>query len=38
LIAEGGPIITVTVVPSFIYEHMVKKWVAQAYFFNDKIY
>lgn len=25
LIAEGGPIITVTVVPSFIYEHMVKK-------------
>lgn len=25
VIAEGGPIITVTVVPSFIYEHMVKK-------------
>jgi len=25
VIAEGGPIITVTVVPTFIYEHMVKK-------------
>lgn len=25
VIAEGGPIITVTVVPSFIYEHMIKK-------------
>jgi len=25
VIAEGGPIITITVVPSFIYEHMVKK-------------
>jgi len=25
VIAEGGPIITITVVPTFIYEHMVKK-------------
>ena len=25
VIAEGGSIITVTIVPSFIYEHMVKK-------------
>lgn len=25
VIAEGGPIITITVVPSFIYDHMVKK-------------
>jgi syntenin-1 len=25
LIEEGGPIITVTVIPSFVYDHMIKK-------------
>jgi hypothetical protein len=25
-------------VPSFIYEHMVKKWVVKTSFFNDKVY